>query len=320
MMNSPKISVIVPVYKTEKYLEKCISSIVNQNYKNLEIILVDDGSPDNCPKICDEWAKKDSRIIVIHKNNGGLADARNAALEIYTGDYVVFIDSDDWVDSDYVSFLYSKINDSKADVVCCDFYFEFLDRETEIIETESHTFVSNVLISFLYDEIRPEVCSKMYSRRIIGDLRVNVDNKYAEDVPFNYYICKKCSKLVNTGIPKYHYLQNSGNSLTTPYLSYARVESYKLYLQIISECKNNEKIYDAAIWRFTRGTLAILSRVMLVPEYCEKYYDEIAENISCYKSDIIRNRKVSMRDKIIVIALSVNRKLFKNVVLSIRRV
>ena len=93
-----KISVIVPVYNVEKYLDRCVESIVNQTYKNLEIILVDDGSSDNCPQLCDEWTQRDERIKAVHKQNGGLADARNAGLEIAAGDYVGFIDADDYID------------------------------------------------------------------------------------------------------------------------------------------------------------------------------------------------------------------------------
>lgn len=92
------ISVIVPIYKVEDYLDRCIQSLVNQTYKNLEIILVDDGSPDDCPRICDEWGKKDQRIKVIHKENGGLSDARNAGMKVMTGAYVSYIDSDDWIE------------------------------------------------------------------------------------------------------------------------------------------------------------------------------------------------------------------------------
>ena len=90
-----KISVIIPVYKVEKYLDKCIESVVNQTFTDLEIILIDDGSPDRCPEICEQWAKKDSRIVVIHKKNGGLSDARNAGLNIATGEFISFVDSDD---------------------------------------------------------------------------------------------------------------------------------------------------------------------------------------------------------------------------------
>ena len=114
----PLISVIVPVYKVEEYLDKCVESIVDQTYRNLEIILVDDGSPDNCPKMCDEWAKKDKRIKVIHKENGGLSDARNAGIDIAKGEYITFIDSDDTVSIDFIeSNLFNKIKNIKFDVI-----------------------------------------------------------------------------------------------------------------------------------------------------------------------------------------------------------
>ena len=110
------ITIVVPVYKVEQYLDKCVNSIINQTYKNLEIILVDDGSPDNCGKMCDEYAKNDNRIVVIHKENGGLSDARNAGIEIAKGKYISFIDSDDYVTEDYVEFLYALISNNNVEV------------------------------------------------------------------------------------------------------------------------------------------------------------------------------------------------------------
>ena len=113
------ISVVVPVYNVEKYIDKCINSIINQTYKNLEIILVDDGSPDNCGNICDEYAKKDNRIIVIHKENGGVSSARNIGIKNAKGKWITFVDSDDWIENDYVEKL-SKIGiQNKAEVVLC---------------------------------------------------------------------------------------------------------------------------------------------------------------------------------------------------------
>lgn len=117
-METKKISIIVPIYKVEQFIDKCIDSIVNQSYNNLEIILIDDGSPDRCPEICDEWAKKDSRIKVIHKENGGAASARNAGLEIATGDYIGFVDSDDWIDKDMYEFLIKQLPED-ADFIRC---------------------------------------------------------------------------------------------------------------------------------------------------------------------------------------------------------
>lgn len=110
---------IVPVYKVEKYLDRCIESIVSQTYTDLEIILVDDGSPDHCPEMCDSWSKKDSRIIVIHKENGGLSDARNTGVRQATGTYVAFVDSDDWIDHDMYSKLYCCIKSTESDIASC---------------------------------------------------------------------------------------------------------------------------------------------------------------------------------------------------------
>ena len=110
------ISIVLPIYNVENYIEKCMESVLNQTYKNIEIILVDDGSPDNCPIICDQYVKEDNRVKVVHKENGGLSDARNAGIKVANGDYITFIDSDDYVDKDYVEFLYNTIEETDADI------------------------------------------------------------------------------------------------------------------------------------------------------------------------------------------------------------
>ena len=124
-MSTPLISVILPIYKVEEYLDRCVQSIVNQTYTNLEIILVDDGSPDNCPAICDEYAQQDSRIRVIHKENGGLSSARNAgidwAFENSNSQWLTFIDSDDWIHPQYLELLPSAVTDNNTDIGSCEY-------------------------------------------------------------------------------------------------------------------------------------------------------------------------------------------------------
>ena len=122
-MKNLLVSVIVPIYNVEKYLRKCVDSILNQTYKNLEIILVDDGSPDNCGNICDEYALSDSRIRIIHKKNGGLSDARNAGLDIARGNYILFVDSDDYIDETMVEKLYEALEKEKAEMSLCSFVY-----------------------------------------------------------------------------------------------------------------------------------------------------------------------------------------------------
>lgn len=127
-MYDEKISVILPIYGVEKFLDECIQTVVNQSYKNLEIILVDDGSTDNCPRICDKWVEKDSRIKAIHKTNGGLSDARNAGMNVATGEYFIFVDSDDLVHPQMIEILYSMAKKQDADMVGCCFK-EFTDGQ-----------------------------------------------------------------------------------------------------------------------------------------------------------------------------------------------
>lgn len=125
------ITIVIPIYNVEKYLEKCLASVINQTYKNLEIILVDDGSPDNCGAICDEYAKKDARIKVIHKENGGLSDARNSGIKAATGKYITFIDSDDYVTTDYIEYLYGLIKKYNVKLSICKLQIVWKDIKTQ---------------------------------------------------------------------------------------------------------------------------------------------------------------------------------------------
>lgn len=114
---TPKLSIIVPVFRVEKFLARCVDSILTQTYRNIEVILVDDGSPDNCPRICDDYSRVDTRVRVIHKLNGGLCSARNAGLDVANGDYITFVDSDDWIEPDAYLGLMSKCIEYQADIV-----------------------------------------------------------------------------------------------------------------------------------------------------------------------------------------------------------
>ena len=149
-----KISIIVPIYKVEGYLKKCIDSIVNQTYDNLEIILVDDGSPDSCPVLCDQYASRDTRVKVIHKENGGLSDARNAGVKISTGDYIIFIDSDDFIEANMIELMYQQAKQRNADMVVMTHRYEgkaetasFSYRTSMQIETLSGVEALNLMLS-----------------------------------------------------------------------------------------------------------------------------------------------------------------------------
>lgn len=169
------ISVVVPIYNVEKYLQKCIDSILAQTYRHLEIILVDDGSPDNCGAICDNYAQEDGRVLVIHKKNGGLSSARNAGLEIAKGELIVFIDSDDWIDANYIEKLYDDISESGADVAVPAFCISFengdcaVDSRVKEVTTYSKKEALEVFLFNGY--LTPCVASKMWKKSLWQKIR-----------------------------------------------------------------------------------------------------------------------------------------------------
>lgn len=161
-MNIPKkpeelISVIVPIYMIEQYLGVCIESILNQTYKNLEIILVDDGSKDLCPEICDLYAKKDSRIKVIHKDNGGLVSARKAGIQIASGQYIGYVDGDDWIEKEFYESMYCAIKASEADMVCAGYTRELFDKSEQFLNICSSGVYHDENLKHIYDSMISEV-------------------------------------------------------------------------------------------------------------------------------------------------------------------
>ena len=196
-MDKELVSVIIPVYNVEKYLRKCVDSVLSQTYKNLEIFLVDDGSPDNCGKICDEYAKKDKRIKVIHQQNCGLSSARNAALDVCTGEYITFIDSDDWVEPTYVEELYNAIKKYNCDVsVCGHNHINNDEKVTQKICYESFDEIYRDDICNLFFRLKPisiTAWGKLYRRDIFKELRYPVGINY-EDTYIITDICANVKK------------------------------------------------------------------------------------------------------------------------------
>lgn len=214
------ISVIVPIYKVEPYLDRCVRSIVDQTYKNLEIILVDDGSPDNCPSMCDAWAGKDSRIKVIHKENGGLSDARNAGLAIATGDYIAFIDSDDWIAPDFIRELYDAMERTGAEIAECG--TTYVDESDKVLRQRGVAPVAYMdKLEALRRLVREDgiyqtVWNKLYRRAVIEGILFE-KGKHHEDDFWTYQIFDRIEKLTVVERPMYYYLQRSGSIIGTGY-------------------------------------------------------------------------------------------------------
>lgn len=211
---SDLISVIIPIYNVEKYLLRCINSILKQTYTNLEIILVDDGSPDNCGNICDNLKKRDKRIVVIHKKNGGLSSARNAGLNIANGEYVVFIDSDDWIENDYIKKLYEDICLKDADIAVPSFCITFDDGKRKVdskIKKRSVYSSEQALEIFLFNGyLTPCVASKMWRKSLWDNIRCP-EGKLFEDQYTTYKLLMNANKIIYEPKARYYYFKHQGS-------------------------------------------------------------------------------------------------------------
>lgn len=223
------ISVIVPVYKVEKYLEQCVSSIQKQTYINLEIILVDDGSPDNCPELCDKYALKDKRIKVIHQKNGGLSAARNAALDVISGDLVSFIDSDDWIESCMYEEMIKALNEHNADIVCCGGidtdgikdYEKCLDCKPTGTTVSGKEAAREILL----DKVGSQVVKGLYPAAFWNNIRFPLNRLY-EDIPVTYKVFEQAKTVCYIDIPFYKYRLNMQSISYTP----NPIKSYHIFL------------------------------------------------------------------------------------------
>lgn len=246
----PKVTIIVPVYKVEAYLNRCIDSILAQTFHDFQLILVDDGSPDRSPAICDEYARKDKRIQVIHKENGGLTSARLAGFQIAEGDFISFIDSDDYVDKYMIHKLYSTCIENNADLAMCGYYTVINNRviahrlpfdknmiqKNEIINDFILPIVGRIFIKG-YVNLPGFLCIRMFKSGILNkDCFVSEREFFTEDDLFNLIIAPKCKKIAIIHEPLYYYWQNM-QSLTNSYRKNAWEMLLKRYHFCVDYCQ-----------------------------------------------------------------------------------
>ena len=223
----PKLSIIVPVYKVEQYIHKCVDSILNQTFTDFELILVDDGSPDNCGEICDEYAQKDERVRVIHKENGGLSDARNFGLKKAKGKYISFIDSDDWVDLDLYRDVIDYQEDNDLGVVCFDVY----EVKGEKIKYNNRFDANKIftgadaLYKILTDEIDNSACNKVYKKELWEDIEFPVGRCF-EDVATTYKVFHKAGKVGYYKRAYYYYVKREGSIVASSFSAVKRFDYF----------------------------------------------------------------------------------------------
>ncbi|WP_299130164.1 glycosyltransferase [uncultured Winogradskyella sp.] len=240
-MSAVKISVIVPIYRIEKYLAQCVDSLIQQSFLDFELILVDDGSPDNCPKICDDYAAKDKRVKVIHKKNGGLLSARKAGLEAAVGKYISYVDGDDWVDNFYLDTLYKLAEANNADLAVTGHFREF-NGKIETIKPKSAgiynetEIISDIIPNAIYNGefcehgMSTYVWNKLFKKELLEQVLYDVPNDVimGEDAAITYSYLAICKKLVISKIPLYYYRQRHDSIVKS--IENPKVEYYRLGL------------------------------------------------------------------------------------------
>lgn len=261
------ITVIVPIYKAEKYLNRCINSIVKQTYQKLDIILLDDGSPDNSPFLCDEWSKKDGRIKVIHQDNRGVSSARNNGLDNAAGEYILMVDSDDYISNDMIEILYQRLIETNADLAMCDFqrgnedafkfenhmqiYCEMISGEKamERVYHDSHQALQYVV-----------PWGKLYKRTLFNNIRYP-EGKIFEDIYVTHQILYQCKKIAVIPEKLVYYFENPCSIMNKEFhvgkLDYLpalkeRIEFYEFHhLETLQQIAYDEYLH-ALIWEYSR--------------------------------------------------------------------
>lgn len=308
------ISVIIPVYKVEKYLEKCINSVCNQTYKNLEIILVDDGSPDNCGKLCDEYAKKDNRIIVIHKKNGGLSDARNVGIKIATGEYIAFVDSDDYVSNDYIEYMYEMIKKENAQISICGILQVWKNTKIENQEHKKYLKLNteSALENLLYSEgIEIAAYGKLYSKNLWDNICFPKGKVY-EDTAIMYKLFDKADVIVYGDKKCYYYISRFGSISKQQCYNKNEEDYIKHTNEMLKYIEKKYPQLSLAVQRFkVYARFRILRMLIFTKPRNDKMEYKIITDIKENQVSVLKNNRVPKRDKIAIILLNFGLPVFK---------
>lgn len=260
------ISVIIPCYNVEKYIDRCLKSVLNQTYQEIEIILVDDGSTDNTGMICDRYSTVDERIKVIHKENGGLSSARNAGLARATGKYIGFVDSDDWIDDDFYSYLYNLITLYHADIAECGYRLtngcEKNAAFCEKINSVNNADLMNIFFRTKNEASNYAVWKRLYKREVISGIKFP-DGYVNEDVLFSYYVYRNTNYAVISNAPKYNYFINE-QGITRGALRKQDLSLYYVWDKIVEHTReSNKHYYEKAVLNRKRATFTLLSKYVV---------------------------------------------------------
>lgn len=319
----PIISIIVPIYNVGKYLPKCIESILNQTFKNFELILVNDGSTDNSGVVCDDYAKKDTKIKIIHKSNGGVSSARNAGLYVAKGEYIGFVDPDDYIDKNMYEKLYRLCIDNNSDIAICRFNREIngkiqnKESTEEIIELNNMEAMNELFKGNLY---RFSLCNKLFSKKCFNDV-LFPEERIHEDLSTTYKLFANSKKAVYINYCGYIYVRRENSILTSTY-NEKRLQAFIAWDEIIEFIdKNYYEIIEQVIATFTYwcvdNILYILNQVNnskkknnylnIIQKYTTKYYIYIKRNNILSRSYKLRIRIFNINYKLFILGRKIRK-------------
>ena len=272
MTKSPQISVIIPIYNVERYLRQCIDSILAQTFTDFELLLIDDGSPDGCPAICDEYAEKDARIRVFHKQNGGVTSARNKGLDNAKGNWIIYIDGDDWIEPTYVEELYNEAINNEADIAICAFRFVYEDGSSVIEHPTIWDDNKQASLNRYIASIWTTACGSIQKSSLYKDNGVQSpkDLTFCEDFHLIVRLCYFADKVVSIDKPLYNYRQQPSSILHSTSFEKLQRDELTAYTEILEFFRNQGvfEIYQKSIsWRIINA----LQHMILKPSYFEEF-------------------------------------------------
>lgn len=291
-MTTPLISVIVPVYRVEEYLERCVKSILSQTYENLEVILVDDGSPDQCPAICDACAEKDARVKVIHQENKGLSGARNAGIDAASGEYLAFVDSDDYVSPHFIEELYQLLQDTGCAIGQCRFSYVKGDGLVEESDSAFCIYRGESLMEQLYGPEEKATCfvvawNKLYRAELFKETGIRYpEGRIHEDEATTYRLFHEAKKLAFLDRALYGYYTENGESITSVF-SAKRLQWLTAHEERIAFFKKNgyEKLLPAAYRKLCDACITFYFRCTEQVKDAEELKKELRKRLETYRAN-----------------------------------
>lgn len=323
-----KLSIIVPVYNVEKYINKCIDSILNQTFWDFELLLIDDGSTDNSGKICDEYAKRDKRIVCVHKENGGVSAARNKGLDIAKGDYIGFVDGDDYIHKDMYKELIYHLEKDNADVSICSATLVFGNyNKSEANTGEVYFFCGKKTCyeNLLLNNFGFSICNKIFKRDLCESLRFDVEMKVAEDSYFNYLALKHVNKVVKINKALYFYVKEREGSAMSSDFSDCHMQILEYYKLVYEDIKNEESMIDCWLASYMQGIIVLLNMIFQAYKNGKNTkklneYSLLIDEVIVNRSRIIKNKYISKKNKLAVLLISISPNLYCSLYLILRKV